>query len=173
MMFDKKITLDALCSIAPDVLQLYMEACKVTPQNPQWHPEGAREAVPHNVYAHTKIVFDRAREHGDPELMMAAFFHDLGKSGTTIPNKNGSWSSPGHEDVSAKLVMRYRDWIEDMDLDASKVYHVVKDHMRIKHEDEMRPGKRLEMQSGKYYDDLRTFTGFDDMSEFADKSEGD
>jgi len=157
------IDLGELCLIAPPILYKYIMACKDTPQSPKWHPEGPNEPTPHNVYFHTNIVYERARNYGDVNLMMAAFFHDLGKVDTTKLNDHGSWGSHGHEAVSARLVERYRDWIEEMDCDYDIVYNVVKEHMRIKKMDEMRPLKQRELLNNPYVGFIQKFTEFDNM----------
>jgi len=161
---NKQMTLDELCLIAPKILYEYIMAARDVPQSPRWHPEGPNEPTPHNVYFHTQIVYDRAKQYGDPNLMMAAFFHDLGKVDTTELNDHGSWGSHGHEFVSAKLVERYKDWIEEMGCNFDLVYNVVKEHMRIKRMNEMRPSKQKELLDNLYYSYIEKFTTFDDMS---------
>jgi hypothetical protein len=158
------ITLDELALIMPPILYEYLMACRQTPQSPHWHPEGPNEEVPHNVYFHTNIVYERARKYGDSNLMMASFFHDLGKVDTTKPNDHGSWGSHGHEAVSARLVQRYKVWIEEMGCNYELVYNVVKEHMRIKKIDEMRISKQKELLDNPYIFFIKKFTEFDDMS---------
>lgn len=160
---DKTTTFDDLCSILPVELYVYIMQCRNTPQSPHWHPEGPLEPTPHNVWIHTKIVYDRAREYGDVNLMMSAFFHDLGKVSTTKLNDKGNWSSHGHEYVSARLVERHHDWIESMGCSYAIVHGVVKEHMRIKRMDEMRPSKQEELRNDSYYSYVLKFTEFDDM----------
>ena len=53
------------------------------PQDPEWHPEG-------DVFVHTQLVIDRARELIDDlsypkqvTVMLAALAHDFGKPATT------------------------------------------------------------------------------------------
>lgn len=65
------------------------------PQDPEWHPEG-------DVWEHTLHVVDSMRAENDVEAW-AAVLHDCGKPQTTIINKKGRWSSPGHAEVGAKL----------------------------------------------------------------------
>ncbi|MEZ4330605.1 MAG: HD domain-containing protein [Myxococcota bacterium] len=76
-------------------------------QDPDWHPEG-------DVFVHTLLVIDRARELGealDPAareiLLIAALCHDLGKSATTR-EEAGRVHALGHEAVSARLA---RAWL--------------------------------------------------------------
>lgn len=68
------------------------------PQDPEWHPEG-------DVFVHTKLVIDRARELIDDlsyskqvTVMLAALAHDFGKPATTefIEDR---WRSRGHEEA--------------------------------------------------------------------------
>lgn len=163
-MLNKTTTLDELCLIAPAILYEYTLECKNTPQNPVWHPEGPNEPTPHNVFFHIGIVYERARRWGDTDLMMAAFFHDLGKAGTTVLNDKGNWSSPDHEELSTRLVRRYKLWIEEMGCDYQTVYEVVKNHMRVKRQDEMTAKKVNELRANPYYEKILKFSEFDDMS---------
>ncbi len=68
------------------------------PQDPEWHPEG-------DVFVHTQLVIDRARELIDDlsyprkvTVMMAALAHDFGKPPTT-EFIDGRWRSRGHEEA--------------------------------------------------------------------------
>lgn len=154
-------TYDELYDVAPQEVKDYIDKCSSVPQSPKWHPEG-------DVNIHNRIVYNRAVKHGDINLILAAFFHDLGKVDTTALNKRGSYSAHGHEYVSAKLAEKYKDWINSFKFgpqqaDGDKVYNIVKDHMRIKHMPEMRKSKQVEMQSLPWFDELNIFTNFDDM----------
>ncbi len=68
------------------------------PQDPEWHPEG-------DVFVHTQLVIDRARELIDDlsypkkvTVMLAALTHDLGKPPTT-EFSDGHWRSRGHDEA--------------------------------------------------------------------------
>jgi tRNA nucleotidyltransferase (CCA-adding enzyme) len=67
-----------------------MEALYDCPQDAEWHPEG-------NVWIHTLMVIDKARElNGDCDrprlatIMLGAICHDLGKPMTTAVIDGGS-----------------------------------------------------------------------------------
>ena len=67
-------------------------------QDPEWHPEG-------DVFVHTTLVIDRARELIDDlsyakkvTVMLAALAHDFGKPATT-QFIEGRWRSRGHEEA--------------------------------------------------------------------------
>lgn len=144
---------------APAEIKDYINRCEETPQSAEWHPEG-------NAKRHINIVFNRARRTGDIDLMLSAFFHDLGKADVTKPHPSGTvgrWSAKMHEVVSARLATKYRDWIEDLGGDFDKIHFIVSQHMRAKQEDEMRPAKRAELQKHHYYDVVKQFSKFDDM----------
>ena len=71
------------------------------PQDPEWHPEG-------DVFVHTKLVIDRARELIDDlsyarqlTVMLAALAHDFGKPATT-EFLEGRWRSRGHEEAGVE-----------------------------------------------------------------------
>jgi len=71
------------------------------PQDPVWHPEG-------DVFVHTKLVVDRARELIEDlpyprqvTVMLAALAHDFGKSATTRFLEE-HWRSRGHEEAGVE-----------------------------------------------------------------------
>jgi len=141
---------------APEEIKGYLEKCRKTPQSPTWHPEG-------DVLKHTKIVFSRAAKTGDINYMFAAIFHDLGKTESTKLNKKGSWSSYGHEFISARLVIKHKDWISSQGADADLVHDIVISHMKIKMMDEMRKTKQEEFKTKPNYEKIREFSSFDNM----------
>jgi predicted HD phosphohydrolase len=151
------LTLDKLVKLAPQEIKDYLDRCAKTPQSPEWHPEG-------DVLIHIKIVYERARRSGDVNLTIAALFHDLGKADTTSRSRSGNgWSAYGHEHVSAKLVEKHKKWIGGMGAHWFEVYQIVKDHMRIKKYDEMRPGKQEEFRKNPLFNKLLQFSEFDNM----------
>ena len=144
--------------IAPKEFKSYLDRASKTPQTKIWHPEK-------DVLAHTKIVFNRAKRTRDINFMLAALFHDLGKVDVTkkhptIPNK---WIAYGHEFVSARLVEKYKDWIESLGGDFSIIYYIVRYHMRAKQLDQMKPAKQQAFKSHSYYEYVHQFSDFDDM----------
>ena len=149
-------TFDELYSSAPKELKEYINRCEDCLQSPGWHPEG-------NTLIHIKLVYDRARESGDINLALAAFFHDLGKADTTALNAKGTWSAHGHESVSRKLAHKHAGWIEEMGGDADQVAEIVGQHMRIQQFPNMRNSKQAEMRQNRYFDKIQQFTEFDNM----------
>jgi tRNA nucleotidyltransferase (CCA-adding enzyme) len=82
---------------AADQLFPEIKALIDVPQDPEWHPEG-------DVFVHTKLVVDRAREMIDDldyprqvTIMLAALAHDFGKPATTA-FVDGRLRSRGHEE---------------------------------------------------------------------------
>ena len=148
--------------LAPNEIQDLLVKCGETPQSPTWHPEG-------DVLIHTEIVYNRARKTGDLDLVIAALFHDLGKVEATRPSRNtkGSWSSYGHEFISARIADRHRAWIESMGGDFDKIREVIKLHMKIKLMSDMRPHKQQAMRENPYYKELCQFTIYDSMRTLA------
>ena len=80
-------------------------AMKATQQNPKYHAEG-------DVWEHTMMVCECLARDPDfrgcsvrvqRELFLAALFHDIGKTKTTVL-KNGEWTSPNHAIVGAHMV---------------------------------------------------------------------
>jgi hypothetical protein len=150
---------------APKEIQELLEKCKTTPQSPEWHPEAPGDIVPHNVYKHTKIVYNRALKTNDINLIISSIFHDTGKLSVTKPSlkKEGNWSAHGHELVSARLVDKHRMWIGHMGGNWYYVYQIVKEHMRIKLINEMRPSKQKALREHPLYDKFVLFSEFDNM----------
>ena len=151
-------TFQELYDIAPKEIKNYIDRCEKTLQSKQWHPEG-------NCAVHTRIVFNRAKRTGDINLMLSAMFHDLGKvdvskAHSEIPNK---WSAHGHEKISSRLVLKYKDWIESLGGDYDIIYYIVDQHMRAKQLSNMRQAKQQIFRSHPYFDLLQQFTEFDNM----------
>ena len=144
---------------APEELKRYVDRCAQTPQSAKWHPEG-------DTKKHIRIVFNRAAQLSNISLMLAAFFHDLGKADVTRkhPTNPAAWPAHGHELVSTRLVEKYRDWIESVGGDYELVHYIVKEHMRAKQIDKMRPVKRNEVISHPYYRYMLLFNDCDNMS---------
>ena len=154
----KPSTFQDFYDAAPEELQGYIDKCAKTPQTAFWHPEG-------NVKTHINIVFNRAKRTGDINFMLAAFFHDLGKADKTTkhPTIPGKYPAKMHVIVSARLVQKYKNWIEEMGGDYDKIYYIVSQHMRVKEIDKMRPFKQAEFRKEKYFELVNKFSDFDDM----------
>lgn len=140
----------------PVEVQRLLDKCAHTPQSEKWHPEG-------DVLKHTKIVYERARKTGDINIALAAIFHDLGKVKTTKRNKSGNWAAHGHEFVSARLVEEHKKWIGSAGARFMKVKEIVKEHMRIKQIDKMRPHKQEALRNHRFFKEIKLFTECDNM----------
>jgi len=151
-------TFEEFYESAPKEIKDYIDRCANTPQTLKWHPEG-------DVCRHTKIVFNRAKRTGDINMMLAAIFHDLGKADVTKKSDTISdkWSAHGHEKISAHLVEKYSNWIEEMGGVPEIVYYIVDQHMRIQQISKMRPAKQEKFRKDKYYKLVHQFSEFDDM----------
>jgi len=153
-----KMTIEQLIKISPLEIQEIFEKSKIIPQTLIYHPEKW-------IYDHIKIVFNRAKRTNDINLILAAYFHDMGKIFTTIkhatiPNK---WSAHGHEKISSRLVLKYKDWIESLGGDYNIIYYIVDQHMRAKQLSNMRQAKQQIFRSHPHFDLLQQFTEFDNM----------
>ena len=126
-------------------------------QNPEWHPEG-------NTLKHILVVIKRAYHHypDDPNMVMAALFHDLGKIDTyKINPKTGQPTAYGHEDKSTDYVEQFRDWIESFEgTDVDEIKYLVKNHMKVKPStwDQMKDKKKEPIMSHPAFDKLMGFT---------------
>ena len=116
------------------------------------HPEG-------NVLKHTIAVTNRALRTGDIDFALAALFHDIGKDSTAkLHPKKGFWTHYGHEHVSAKLVLKYKDWIKSQGGNVLDIYYIVKQHMRMKVFDKMKWTKQKKLSQFRAFDKLKKFS---------------
>jgi tRNA nucleotidyltransferase (CCA-adding enzyme) len=115
--------------------QLFAEMASLidVPQDPEWHPEG-------DVFVHTQLVTDRARELiGDlpfakqVTVMLAALAHDFGKPATT-EFVEGRLRSRGHEEAGVKPTTHFLDRLNIHTLDGfdvrGQVIALVRDHLK-------------------------------------------
>lgn len=149
---DNKVlpTWNDLLENAPPTAKDYALRLKKVPQSYNWHPEG-------NVEVHTRIVLNRCRWFENIDLVLTAFFHDLGKVDTTEPNGKGGFSAHGHEDISADLVKYNQDWIKSLGGNTQKVEWLVKNHMRVKYFDNMKQKKKLALINNPWFSELIEF----------------
>ena len=103
------------------------------PQDPEWHPEG-------DVFVHTKLVIDRARELIDDlsyprqvTVMLAALGHDFGNPDTT-EFLEGRWRSRGHEEAGVPPTESFLDRINVHTIDGynvrAQVIALVREHLK-------------------------------------------
>lgn len=103
------------------------------PQDPEWHPEG-------DVFVHTQLVVDRARELIDDlsyarqvTVMLAALAHDFGKPATT-QHIEGRWRSRGHEEAGVTPTETFLDRINVHTVDGynvrAQVVALVREHLK-------------------------------------------
>ncbi len=103
------------------------------PQDPEWHPEG-------DVFVHTQLVLDRARELIDDlsyarqvTVMLAALAHDFGKPATT-QFIDGRLRSRGHEEAGVAPTESFLDRINVHTIDGynvrGQVIALVREHLK-------------------------------------------
>ncbi|HET7287709.1 MAG TPA: HD domain-containing protein, partial [Pyrinomonadaceae bacterium] len=103
------------------------------PQDREWHPEG-------DVFVHTKLVVDRARELIDDlsyprqvTVMLAALAHDFGKPATT-EFIDGRLRSRGHEEAGVPPAESFLDRLNIHTLDGynvrGQVIALVREHLK-------------------------------------------
>ena len=152
-----------MLSILPDEILDILNKCKSVPQRSDYHPEAPDDAVPHNVYAHIKIVFERSLETHDINFLLISIFHDLGKLLITKLNDKGFYSSSGHEMVSVRFVEKWKDWIKEQGADYDVVHFVTKNHMKMRILHQMKRHKREAFMAEKYYPEVKQFSVYDEM----------
>jgi tRNA nucleotidyltransferase (CCA-adding enzyme) len=119
------------------------------PQDPEWHPEG-------DVFVHTQLVIDRARELIEElsyprqvTVMLAALAHDFGKPATTEFLEE-RWRSRGHEEAGVPPSESFLDRINVHTIDG---YHV-RDQVIALVREHLKPGefykKRDEVGEGAF-----------------------
>jgi len=110
-----------------------MEPLYDCPQDAEWHPEG-------NVWIHTLMVIDKARElNGDCDrprliaIMLGAVTHDLGKPATTA-TIDGRIKSPNHEAMGVAPATKILDRLNINTIDGldvrKQVLGIVAEHLR-------------------------------------------
>ncbi|HKO95894.1 MAG TPA: HD domain-containing protein [Pyrinomonadaceae bacterium] len=103
------------------------------PQDPEWHPEG-------DVFVHTRLVIDRAREQIEDlsyakqvTVMLAALAHDFGKPKTT-EFIDGRLRSRGHEEAGVAPTESFLDKLRMHTLDGydvrAQVIALVREHLK-------------------------------------------
>jgi len=103
------------------------------PQDPEWHPEG-------DVFVHTRLVIDRARELIDDlpypkqvTVMLAALAHDFGKPATT-EFIEGRLRSRGHEEAGVPPTETFLDRLNIHSLDGydvrAQAIALVREHLK-------------------------------------------
>ncbi len=121
-------TLGAIDRIFPEIKSLIE-----VPQDPEWHPEG-------DVFVHTRLVLDRAREliadlpyPKQVTVMLAALAHDFGKPATT-EFVDGRTRSRGHEEAGVAPTESFLDRLNIHTLDGydvrSQVIALVREHLK-------------------------------------------
>jgi tRNA nucleotidyltransferase (CCA-adding enzyme) len=135
-------TLGVLDQLFPEI-----NALIDVPQDPEWHPEG-------DVFVHTRLVLDRARELIDDlpyprqvTVMLAALAHDFGKPATT-EFIEGRLRSRGHEEAGVFPAQQFLDRLNIHTLDGydvrTQVVALVRDHLKpgafFKKQDEVGDG---------------------------------
>lgn len=151
-----------LIKILPKDLKQLLSKQWNAKQNPEWHPEG-------NTLKHILVVLKRAYHFypEDPNMIMSALFHDLGKMDTySINPKTGQPTAYGHEDVSTKYVEQFGDWIESFDgTDVDEIKYLVKNHMKVK-------PRTWDQMKDKKKEPIKTHPAFDKLMGFTDKLDG-
>ena len=128
------IGLEWLCKLGA-VEQIFPEIRNLigVPQDPEWHPEG-------DVFVHTQLVIDRARELVDElpyprkvTVMLAALAHDFGKPATT-EFIDGRLRSRGHEEAGVPPAESFLNCINIHTIDGynvrEQVIALVREHLK-------------------------------------------
>jgi hypothetical protein len=141
---------------APNKLKAVVDSTEFAQQDKFWHSEG-------HTLTHIKLVTNRLHNsYNDINLDLSGFFHDLGKAETTKWDiSKQTWTAPGHEDVSSKFVIEYKDWIIQMGGDVDIILYVVQNHMKIKFLNEIRLPNKIIFIDHPNFDYLLKFNSAD------------
>lgn len=145
-----------LYELAPEGLKKEIDNTKEALQNKYWHPEG-------DTFVHIRLVTNRlANCYNDINLTLSGLFHDLGKYETTyFDDKKQDWTAPGHEEISVRILNKYKDWVKKMGGDIDIIEFVVYNHMRYKYLEEMRLPQQIKLLEHPYFDYLKKFSTAD------------
>ena len=151
-------TWEELNLILPNSIKKIFQKLEQIKEDPQWHPES-------DALEHIKIVYNRALESMDADIIMCALFHDLGKVLAAKEKTGGFYSSHGHEKISSSLVNipLYKKFIKDFGADPENVLWLVENHMRFHNIEEMRLSKRKILMEHPLFDKLEAFGIIDKM----------
>lgn len=150
---------DLVRSLPQDLKKLFFDQWGAK-QSTKWHPEG-------NSLKHIILVLRRAyNKYGDdPNMVMAALFHDLGKMDTYAINpKSGEPTAYGHDAKSGEYVKQYADWIESFEgTNIDVIEYLVVNHMKMKPStwDVMKQAKKDPIEQNPAFDKLRGFETID------------
>lgn len=153
-----KYTFEELWGRLPQSIR---DECSKCEQDPIWHKEG-------NVDVHIKLVFESVNTNfdGDPDLLISAIFHDLGKPETKKVTEKGKISNIGHELKCEKYILMYIDLYSDITTNKEKVIEICNNHMKAhvyKNNVMKKRTKRQNFESLKYFNDIMNFATCDDM----------
>lgn len=120
--------LGATAQLFPEI-----QALEGVPQEQDWHPEG-------DVYVHTLLVIDRARELIEGldyprqlTVMLAALCHDFGKHSKTA-FVEGRWRSSGHDEAGVETTESFLDRLRIHTVSGydvrSQILALVREHLK-------------------------------------------
>ena len=150
---------DLVRSLPQDLKKLFFDQWGAK-QSSKWHPEG-------NSLKHIILVLRRAyNKYGDdPNMIMAALFHDLGKMDTYAINpKTNEPTAYGHDSKSGEYVKQYADWIESFEgTNVDVIEYLVVNHMKMKPStwDVMKQAKKDPIEQNPAFDKLKGFETID------------
>lgn len=117
-----------LFKLAPESLQEFMLSMWGVSQDPQKHPEGnTLKHIISTVNRTIRAAKNKAKETGEPfdiNLVLTAFFHDLGKRDAP--------SILDHMKISQGIMKDYKDFVLDMGGDPELIDFVIEYHHHIK-----------------------------------------
>lgn len=131
-----------------------IKTLKETDQDPKWHPEVT-------VYNHIFLVEKEARKYDNPNILMAAVFHDLGKPECLQIREGGRPVFYGHEFRAPKYIEKYKHLFDDLDVNWDLVRWICINHMKSHILDKMRPFKRKAIVEHEWFYFLIQFSECD------------
>lgn len=152
-------TFDEIVKNLPKEMHNLLMNLKTLRERPDYHPE-------ENVYEHIKIVTERLLQTDDPDLVMTAIFHDIGKLVKNIGIGPSGWpTAPAHPLYAGDMVDTHRDWIWWFGANPDNVKWLCLNHMKFKEYSKMskKNATRKELASSPLFNKLALFNSADKM----------
>lgn len=150
---------DEIVENLPEEIHKLLMDLKTLRERPDYHPE-------ESVYEHIKIVTERLLQTDDPDLVLTAIFHDIGKLVKNIGNGPSGWpTAPNHPKFAGDMVDKHRDWIWWFGANPDNVKWLCLNHMKFNEYSKMskKNTTRREIASSPLFNKLVLFNSADKM----------
>lgn len=142
-----------------------VEAMVGVPQPPAFHPEG-------DVFTHTIILLDLVGLEPDPSPVLGwgALLHDVGKPPTIGRADGGRITFHEHCEVGARMAEEIGRRLRLSNAEIEGVVVLVRDHLKFKDVEKMRPGRLRRWAAEAHFEDLLALHRLDCLASHGDLS---